>query len=94
MERIGIRELRQNASIYVTRATAGETIEITDRGTPVARLTPSGPRGDLRDQLIAEGVLAPAQRAISDALALPRIAPLPGAPTSQEILDDIREDRL
>lgn len=94
MESIGIRELRQNASTYVARAASGETIEVTDRGRPVARLTPSGPRGDLRDQLIADGLLAPAQRTISDTLALPRIAPLAGAPTSEEILDAIREDRL
>jgi prevent-host-death family protein len=94
MESIGIRELRQNASAYVARAAGGETIEVTDRGKPVARLTPSRSRGDLRDQLISDGILAPAQRAIGDALAMPRIAPLPGAPTSEEILDDIREDRL
>ncbi|MBA2263920.1 MAG: type II toxin-antitoxin system prevent-host-death family antitoxin, partial [Chloroflexi bacterium] len=32
MRRIGIRELRQNASEYVRAAEAGETIEVTDRG--------------------------------------------------------------
>ncbi|MBK5222111.1 MAG: type II toxin-antitoxin system Phd/YefM family antitoxin [Acidimicrobiia bacterium] len=40
MERIGIRELRQNASRYLARVRAGETIEVTDRGRPVARLVP------------------------------------------------------
>lgn len=40
MDSIGIRELRQNASRYVSRAAAGEFIEITDRGRPVARLVP------------------------------------------------------
>jgi prevent-host-death family protein len=40
MERIGIRELRQNASRYLARVANGEAIEVTDRGRPVARLVP------------------------------------------------------
>ena len=37
---VGIRALKQNASEVVARAAAGETIQITDRGRPVAQLTP------------------------------------------------------
>ena len=40
MARIGIRELRQRASEYLRRVEAGETIEVTDRGRPIALLTP------------------------------------------------------
>lgn len=40
MERIGVRELRQHASTYLARVRAGETVEVTDRGRPVARLVP------------------------------------------------------
>ena len=40
MDRIGVRELRQNASKYLARVEKGETLEITDRGRPVALLTP------------------------------------------------------
>lgn len=40
MGQIGIRELKQNASAVVARAAAGESITITDRGRPAARLTP------------------------------------------------------
>lgn len=40
MARIGIRELRQRASDYLRRVEAGETIEVTDRGRPIALLTP------------------------------------------------------
>src|ERR687894_219020 len=36
----GIRELRQRASELLRRVEAGETIEITDRGRPVAVLAP------------------------------------------------------
>jgi prevent-host-death family protein len=93
MESIGIRELRQNASAHVARAASGETIEITDRGKPVARLTPSGRPGSLRDQMITDGNLVPAQHSIEDILSLPRIPPLPGTPASEEILDAIRADR-
>jgi prevent-host-death family protein len=40
MSSIGIRDLRQRASEYLRRVEAGETIEVTDRGRPVALLTP------------------------------------------------------
>jgi prevent-host-death family protein len=40
MERIGIRELRQHASRYLTRVSQGETLEVTDPGRVVARLVP------------------------------------------------------
>lgn len=40
MVRIGIRELRQRASEFLRRVEAGETIEVTDRGRPIALLTP------------------------------------------------------
>ena len=40
MSSIGIRELRQRASEFLRRVEAGETIEVTDRGRPVALLTP------------------------------------------------------
>jgi prevent-host-death family protein len=40
MDRIGVRELRQHASRYLARVVGGETIEVTDRGRPVALLVP------------------------------------------------------
>ena len=36
-QRIGIRELRQHASIYVDLAEKGQTVDITHRGRLVAR---------------------------------------------------------
>jgi prevent-host-death family protein len=36
---VGVRELRQNLTVYLRRVTAGETLEVTDRGRPVALLT-------------------------------------------------------
>jgi len=40
MTSVGVRELRQRASELLRLVEQGETIEITDRGRPVARLTP------------------------------------------------------
>jgi len=40
MASVGIRELRQRASELIRRVENGESIEITDRGRPVAVLAP------------------------------------------------------
>lgn len=40
MMQVGIRALKQNASAVVADAAAGETVTITDRGRPVAQMTP------------------------------------------------------
>lgn len=53
MERIGVRELRQHASRYLARVAGGESLEVTDRGRPVAMLVPV--RGDLWLDLLASG---------------------------------------
>ena len=39
---VGVRELRQNLSKYLTRVKKGETLAVTERGREVARLIPSG----------------------------------------------------
>jgi antitoxin (DNA-binding transcriptional repressor) of toxin-antitoxin stability system len=52
MVRIGVRELRQNASEWLRRAQAGERIEVTNRGHVVAILGPpsaGGPLSALRE---------------------------------------------
>jgi prevent-host-death family protein len=56
MDRIGVRELRQHASRYLARVVRGETIEVTDRGRPVARLVPV--TGDTWSDMIAAGKVA------------------------------------
>ncbi len=79
MEVVGIRALKQNASAVVARAAAGEVLTITDRGRPVARLTPI-PTSRVRE-LIDNGEMRPARRSILD---LP--PPEPGPSLSAEIL--------
>jgi prevent-host-death family protein len=58
MEVIGVRELRRYASRWLARVRAGETIVVTDRGRPVARLVPMGEEGGY-ERLLAEGRIAP-----------------------------------
>jgi prevent-host-death family protein len=57
MERIGVRELRQNASQYLARVARGESIEVTDRGRAVAVLVPI--RGDRWEELVTSGQILP-----------------------------------
>lgn len=92
MDRVGIRELRQNASEYVRRAEAGETIEVTDRGRPVARLAPLPKGQSILDRLIAEGTVTPAT---ADLASLgPPVPPTAGARPLSEVIDEMREDKI
>lgn len=78
MAEVGIRALKQNASAVVAQAAAGETVTITDRGRPVARLTaiPASPLAELLDT----GRARPPRRRLAD---LP--APQPGPDLSAEL---------
>ena len=86
MEKIGIRELRQRASVWVAKAKAGQVILITDRGQPVARLMPLTRNENARNKLIDDGQLVPA--------AAPRahfsIDDLVSGPPLTPILDELR----
>lgn len=89
MDRIGVRELRQHASRYLARVAAGESIEVTDRGQPVAHLVPV--TGDRWADLLASGrVSAPASDA--DLLDVLPTALAPGAPSGAEVLAAMRAD--
>lgn len=69
-ERVGVRELRQNLSVYLRRVKEGVTLEVTEHGHPVARLAPvPDEEMDLLDRLIAEGKATPAEGPIEDFLS-------------------------
>lgn len=59
---VGVRELKDHLSEYLRRVRAGESIVITDRGEPIARLTPgeaAGQTGDARlSAAVADGRLS------------------------------------
>lgn len=89
MRVIGVRELRQQASRYLRDVQRGETIQVTDRGRPVALLVPV-PGGEGIDELVATGRLTPAT---GDALALgPPLQPSRGKPLPSEALAKARSD--
>ena len=88
---MGIRELRQDASSWVRRAAAGETIEVTDRGRPVAQLGPitAPPRG--LAALEAAGSVRKGRGRLSDLSPLPM---KPGSRPLSEILQEMRDDEV
>ncbi|MCV7023637.1 type II toxin-antitoxin system prevent-host-death family antitoxin [Mycolicibacterium novocastrense] len=73
MQRIGVRELRQYATRYLERVSAGEIIEVTNQGRPVARLMPIA-TDPAWVELINAGEVTPAQRPRTDLLTA---APIP-----------------
>lgn len=89
MASVGVRELRLTASELLRRVERGETIEITDRGRPVAMLAPL-PAGGPLNRLLASGQVDEATGDIND---LPEPIPLPDhADTPSLVLARLRED--
>ena len=88
MVEIGIRALKQNASAVVRRVVAGESITVTDRGRPVARLVPLT-RSRVED-LIESGRARPASSSLSE--LPPPVRVRPGRPRASEVLEKMRED--
>jgi prevent-host-death family protein len=88
---VGVRELRQNLSVYLRRIAQGETLRVTEHGHPVALLTPIPNSGDpVLDDLEAQGLL---ERPKVRRRPLPRPVPLePGEPTLSEVLQQMRDE--
>jgi prevent-host-death family protein len=90
-EQVGIRDLRQNLSVYVKHVRKeGRAYEVTERGEPVARLTPLPYRPMSKiEQMIADGRITPATREWKD--LPPPLPALKGKPLSQ-ILQEMRDE--
>ena len=89
MTTVGVRELRQRASELLRLVEAGETIEVTDRGRPVAVLAPLPHRGTL-EQLRATGDVTAAASSLDD---LPEpLVPPKNLPTASQLLGRLRRD--
>ena len=93
MSTVGVRELRQNLSVYLDRVKEGESLQVTEFGRVVALLTPL-PKSDMNvfERLVAEGKAIAPTKSLKN-IRLPKPGPS-GLPSSQEILDEIRADRL
>lgn len=87
--RVGIRELRQNLSIYIDRVKEGETLEVTEHGHVVGQLGPVVREpGSLIDQMIADGRITPASKNSGE---WPKPVPLP--PGVQSVTDTLLQMR-
>ena len=86
---VGVAELRQNLSRYLRRVAAGETLEVTEHGRPVAVLAPLPPANEsIIDRMIREGRARPAKGNLLDVKPLPAVTT---GPTLSEILAEQRE---
>ncbi len=86
MVKIGLRELRQNASTYLARVKAGEVIEVTVRGELVGRIVPA--RESSWDRLVEAGYVRPPRgsRQLAD------IEPVDAAGSLSAALEQAREN--
>jgi prevent-host-death family protein len=86
MARMGIRELRDSLTKTIRRVRAGETIEITHDGEPVALLSPV--RQGRLAQLIAAGEATPGKPLDRPLRRLPVTGPM----TASEALERDRSE--
>ena len=85
-DRVGVRELRQNLSVYLQRVKEGETLEVTERGLPVAELRPRSAA-----PLSKIGRITPAKTRPRD-IPYPPPPSDPTAPTLSEMLQQMRDE--
>lgn len=84
---IGIREIRQDASIILARVEEGEEFIITNRGVPVARLLPiEVDENALIEEMIANGDIIEAEGNLWD-LPLPTLK-LKGKSATQQLIEE------
>lgn len=91
MDRVGVRELRQNLSVYLRRVRRGESLEVTERGSPVAVLKPLGPPDDAVTALAARGFGV--RRGAGNLADLPAPPSVRLDPPLSATLEEMREDR-
>lgn len=88
---VGVRELRQNLSIYLDRVKKGEALTVTEHGAAVALLRPLPTASTALDRLVAQGIAVRPSRALRDRRPVSDVKldrPL------SAILDDLRAERF
>lgn len=96
MTTVGVRELKAKLSAYLHKVEAGEALEITDRGRPIAEIVPAGwvvaqPVSPAWAEMIRRGEVRPPTRPGPIVLK-----PLPGKfpqGLAQRLLDEDRGER-
>lgn len=90
---VGVRELRQNLSIYLDRVKDGETLRVSEFGRVVALLSPlPAEKLSLFERMVREGRAIAPKGSLKD-----RKPPQPGdpnAPPMEQVLDELRADRF
>ena len=88
MATVGVRELKNRLSEFLRRVVAGEHITVTDRGRPIAVLSPPESTADDEDirRMVREGLA-------SWAGGKPRGATRPARIKGKPMHETIREDR-
>jgi prevent-host-death family protein len=91
--RVGIRELRQDASKILARVEDGEEFMVTDRGVPIARLVPySKSPEQYYEEMVASGEIVPPTREFF--VKVPKMAPLAGGKTALELFLEERDSNV
>jgi antitoxin (DNA-binding transcriptional repressor) of toxin-antitoxin stability system len=95
MMAIPIRELSHHTARALALVKAGETIDITERGTIIGRIVPVDPAHNVRARMIAEGRIRPAVRDRTGLLAEVRRrlaqTPIDGAGRASDALQESRD---
>ncbi|MBI2205823.1 MAG: type II toxin-antitoxin system prevent-host-death family antitoxin [Candidatus Rokubacteria bacterium] len=89
--RVGVRELRQNLSVYLRRVAEGTTFQVTEHGRPVAVLAPLAAGTTPLERLVAAGRAA-APRGDLRELGVPRSRR--ATRRASTALRELRADRL
>ena len=87
---VGVRELRQNLSVFLERVATGTVFRVTDRGREVALLVPLPAHATTAQRLVSSGRATPAGRNLVS-LGRPTVRTKRSV---SEALREIRNDRL
>jgi prevent-host-death family protein len=89
--KVGVRELRQNLSVYLDRVKRGETLTVTEHRQAVAVLQPPVAAAKPLDALITSGGATAATR---EGVERPRPLRLSLTRSLSQLVRDQREDRF
>jgi len=88
---VGVRELRQNLSVYLARVKEGEALAVTEHGIVVAELRPLAADADPLARLVSDGRVVPPRRA---GAVLPRPLRLRLSRSVSALLEELRGDAV